>query len=68
MRGARALAAALPNSQVTTLHLGDNEIGDEGAIALAAALSNSQVTTLHLETTTSARRGQSPLPLPSQNL
>ena len=47
--GAKALAAALPNSQVTTLNLGINPIGKEGAIALADALPNSQVTTLKLE-------------------
>ena len=33
-----ALAAALPNSQVTALDLRENAIGDEGAIALAAVL------------------------------
>ena len=44
----KALAAALPSSQVTRLELNDNKIGEEGAIALAAALPNSQVTTLNL--------------------
>ena len=49
--GASALAAALPNSQVTTLYLGVNKIGEDGAIALAAALPNSKVTTLELGAT-----------------
>ena len=42
----KAIAAALPNSQVTNLFLRGNNIGAKGAKALAAALPNSQVTTL----------------------
>jgi Leucine Rich repeat len=43
----KALAAALPNSTVTTLSLVQNQIGAAGAEALAAALPNSKVTTLY---------------------
>jgi hypothetical protein len=46
--GAKAIAAALRGSSVTTLNLYNNNIGDEGAKAIAAALRGSSVTTLHL--------------------
>ena len=57
--GAQALAAALPNSQVTELNLKWNKIEDAGAQALAAALPHSQVTELELEQQHRRRRSPS---------
>ena len=46
--GASALAGVLP-SGLTTLNLGNNQIGAAGAIALAGALRGSRITELNLE-------------------
>jgi len=43
------LAQALPDTKVHTLHLGDNEIGDEGVKELAKALPSTKVHTIDLE-------------------
>ena len=51
--GAKALAAALPQTHVTTLNLGYNSIGAEGREALKAA----QVTPQALEAAITALRG-----------
>jgi Ran GTPase-activating protein (RanGAP) involved in mRNA processing and transport len=53
--GARALASAIcVNSSIVALHLGGNELGDDGARFLAAALGN--INELHVNAAEAARK------------
>ena len=47
-RGAKALAASPVLTQITSLNLVDNRVGDEGALAIADSDVLAQLTYLHL--------------------
>ena len=48
MREQRPLPLSLPSTQLTSLDLGSNQIGDAGATAIAAILPSTQLTSLDL--------------------
>lgn len=46
--GCKAIAAVLPQSQITALNMSNSQIEEEGATAIAIALPHSQVATLDM--------------------